>query len=136
MLQLQDYLAGMPTAVWAALSGAVSGLATWFVGMRNISVSVEGARIRLAAEAAAGESADRAAFRVTLMAEISDLRLMIKECDAERDVLRGRINATEGQILVLKASNEIMERWVRFFKDRDALDLSNYPFSGKQDAKT
>ena len=133
-MDIQDYLSGIPTAVWATLSGGISGLATWFVGMRNISLSVEGARIKMAAEAATGESADRAAFRVTLMAEISDLRLMIKDCDAERGVLRGRINATEGHILILKASNEIMERWVKFFKERDALDLGIYPSAVKRDA--
>jgi hypothetical protein len=57
------------------------------------------------------------------MTEISTLRLLIKDCEAERDTLRSRVNAMEGQILVLKASNEIMERWVGFFKERNALDV-------------
>jgi hypothetical protein len=56
------------------------------------------------------------------MADIAELRRLIKECDSDRDVLRCRVNVAEEQILVLKASNEIMERWLAFFKDRNKLE--------------
>ena len=91
--------------------------------MRQIAVSIERARLKNNAEMLAGESAERAAFRAALMTDISDLRALMKECDADRDLLRTRVNAAEEQILVLKASNEIMERWLAFFKDRNAMDV-------------
>lgn len=91
--------------------------------MRQVNVSIERERHKVNSEALSGESAERAAFRAALMSEIADLRRMIKECDADRDLLRGRVNTAEEQILVLKASNEIMERWLAFFKDRNALEV-------------
>ncbi len=90
--------------------------------MRQINVSVERARLKMNADALAEESAERAAFRATLMADISNLRMLVKDCDTDRDLLRTRVNAAEEQILVLKASNEIMERWLAFFKDRNAME--------------
>jgi hypothetical protein len=56
------------------------------------------------------------------MADIANLRVLVKDCDTDRDLLRTRVNAAEEQILVLKASNEIMERWLAFFKDRNAME--------------
>lgn len=114
--------AGIPTPVWVALSGGISGLGTWLVSMRQISVSIERVRLKINAEALAEESAERAAFRATLMADITELRLQMKQCDVDRDLLRTRVNGSEEQILVLKASNEIMERWLVFFKDRNAME--------------
>jgi hypothetical protein len=108
------------TPTWVALSGAISGLGGWFVSVRKINASIERARIKTIADASTGEAAERAAFRDSLMAEMTALRQMIKECEQERDVLRAKVNTAEGQILVLKASNEIMERWVTFFKDRNS----------------
>lgn len=108
------------TAVWAAVAAGISGVGTWLLGLRRISASTERARIKLSAESSASELAERTAFRATLMAELSAMRLQIKECEADRDALRERINAAEGQILVLKASIEIMERWVAYFRDRNS----------------
>ena len=124
----------IPTPVWVALSGMISGIGTWIISMRQINISIDRARLKIAAETLADESAERAAFRATLMADISSLRMLVKDCDTDRDVLRTRVNAAEEQILVLKASNEIMERWVKFFKERDALDLGIYPSAVKRDA--
>jgi hypothetical protein len=45
------------------------------------------------------------------------MRQLIKECEIDRDALRERLASAEAQILVLKASNEIMEKWVTFFRD-------------------
>jgi hypothetical protein len=117
---LVSVFSDISTPTWVALSGAISGLGGWFISIRKINASIERARIKTIAEASTGEAAERAAFRDSLMAEMSTLRLMIKECETERDVLRARVNTAEGQILVLKASNEIMERWVTFFKDRNS----------------
>ena len=115
-------LSDIPPAAWAALSGGLSGIGAWLVGMRQISASIERERLKLKAEAQTDESAERAAFRNALMADISDLRQLMKQCESDRDRLRTRVNTAEEQILVLKASNEIMERWLVFFKDRNALD--------------
>jgi hypothetical protein len=109
-------------AAWAVLSGALSGIGAWFLSLRKINASVEHTRIRLNAEAAAAELAERTAFRGTLLAEVSSMRQMIKECDEDRYHLRDRLNATEGQILVIKASNEIVERWMTFFKSTSGLE--------------
>jgi hypothetical protein len=113
----------IPIPVWVALSGGISSIGTWIISMRQISVSIERIRLKMNAEAMADESAERAAFRTALMVDVADLRHLIKECDFERDVLRSRVNSTEEQILVLKASNEIMERWLVFFKDRSGLEV-------------
>jgi hypothetical protein len=116
-------ISDIPTPVWVALSGAISGIGTWIVSMRQIAVSIERARLKNNAESLADESAARTAFRATLMADIADLRRLLKECESDRDLLRTRVYAAEEQILVLKASNEIMERWLVFFKDRNVLDV-------------
>lgn len=73
----------------------------------------------MTADGSNAEAVERAAFRTSLMSEVSEMRQMMKECETDKEVLRQRLNATEGQILVLKASNEIMERWVAFFNERD-----------------
>jgi hypothetical protein len=116
------FLSDIPAPLWAALSGGLSGAGAWFVGMRQISASIERERLKVKAEALTDEHAERAAFRTALMADISDLRRLMKECEVDRDFLRTRVNTAEEQILVLKASNEIMERWLNFFKHRNALD--------------
>jgi hypothetical protein len=117
---LVSVFSDISTPTWVALSGAISGLGGWFISIRKINASIERARIKTIAEASTGEAAERAAFRDSLITEMAALRQMIKECEIERDVLRARVNTAEGQILVLKASNEIMERWVTFFKDRNS----------------
>lgn len=110
------YISDHSTAVWSAFSAGLSGLGAWFVSIARNNASLERARIKISAEASVSEAAERAAFRATLMAEIAEMRQIIKECETERNLLRERLNAAEGQILVLRASNEIMERWVAFFK--------------------
>jgi hypothetical protein len=122
-LDLLALLSDFSTPIWVALSGAVSGFGAWIVSVRKINASVERARIKMMADASSGETADRVAFRTTLMAEIAALRQLIKDCENEKDHLRERVNRTEGQILVLKASNEIMEKWVAFFKDRNVPEV-------------
>lgn len=99
------------------MSGVISGVGAFIISLRTVNVSRERARIKLALEASAAETAERAAFRATLMAELSGMRTLIKECEADKDALRDRLNTTEAQVLVLKASNEIMEKWVAFFRD-------------------
>jgi hypothetical protein len=135
MLDPAALFSSVPTPVWAALSGALSGLGTWAVGMRQVSASIERARIQMNATALAEENAERAAFRTALMAEISELRQQMKECEADRDHLRTRVNAAEEQIMVLKASNEIMERWLAFFRDRNALEVG-VPFEPTRTVET
>lgn len=103
--------------VWAVLSGLLSGCGAMFIRVRRINASIERIRLKTSAEAAAAELAERAAFRAALMAEIGTVRLMMKDCETEREALRERLATTEAQILVLKASNEIMEKWVAFFRD-------------------
>ena len=97
---------------------------------QNAAVSIERARTKMTTEISTAEVNERAAFRATLMAEVAAMRVMMKECEADKNTLRERLNTAEGQILILKASNEIMERWVSFFKDR------NWPLGprGWQDA--
>jgi len=121
-LDLSALVSAIPTSIWVTLSGAVSGLSAWIISIRKINASIERARIKAVADASAGEAAERTAFRETLVAELSALRQPVKECESEKDVIRERVNNTERQILVLKASNEIMEKWVIFFKERNDPD--------------
>lgn len=122
-VDLLTFFSKLPTPLWVALSGIVSGIGAWIVSIRKINASVERARIKMIADTSSGESAERAAFRATLMTELSALRQLIKECESEKDSIRERVNRAEEQILVLNASNEIMEKWVAFFKDRNDLDV-------------
>jgi uncharacterized protein HemX len=112
------FLIDHATAIWAALAAGVSGLGAWLLSLRNISATVERARLAMNADVSKAEAAERAAFRTSLMSELSEMRRLIKECETERETLQQRLNTAEGQILVLKASNEIMERWVAFFNER------------------
>ncbi len=111
------FLAEHSTAVWALVSGLLSGMGGLLIRVRGINASVERTRLKAASDAAAAEQAERAAFRATLLTEITAMRQLIKECEIDRDALRERLASAEAQILVLKASNEIMEKWVTFFRD-------------------
>lgn len=134
VLNTFSVLSDIPTPVWVAVSGGISGLGTWILSLRQISGSIERARVKNYTEMMAEESAERSAFRAALMADITDLRRLMKECEADRDLLRTRVYAAEEQILVLKASNEIMNRWLVFFKDRNALDVRMAPDGGSTGA--
>lgn len=111
------FLADHSTALWGALSGVVSGVGAFMISLRTVNVSRDRERIKLSLDASTVETAERAAFRATLMAELTGMRVLIKECENEKDLLRERLNVAEAQLLVLKASNEIMEKWVAFFRD-------------------
>lgn len=113
------FLSDVAAPVWAALAGLISSAGTWFLGVRKLRVSAEQNREKVIAELSVGEHADRASFRSTLISDIANLRQLQKECEADRDSLRKRINVTEEQILVLKASAEMMQRWLSFFKSAE-----------------
>src|SRR4051812_17011854 len=104
--------------MWAALVAAVSGLGVWLLSQRNISAAVKRTRSAVTADEQKVEADERAIFRTSLIAEIGEMRQLIRECEIDKETLRQRLSATEGQILILKASNEIMERWVAFFNER------------------
>lgn len=120
MLNLPNLFQDHPTASWAAISSVLSIIAAFVIRFRRIGASLERTRIRTAADVLAAEVVERASFRATLMAEINVVRAMMKECESEREAQRVRLNTAEGQILILKASNEIMEKWVAFFRDRNS----------------
>jgi hypothetical protein len=111
------FLAEHSTALWGAFSGAVSGVGMFLISFWKLSAAVERARMKMTADAAAAETVERAAFRASLMDELAGLRAQIKACEADKNQLRERLNTAEAEILVLKASNEIMEKWVAFFRD-------------------
>jgi hypothetical protein len=119
-LDLWNFISQHSTQIWAVLSGSVSALGAWLLSIRNANASIERARIKMTTEISNAEVAERASFRATLMAEVAAMRVLMKECETDKNALRERLNATEGQILILKASNEIMERWVAFFKDQSS----------------
>jgi predicted kinase len=116
-LDLLAFLAQHSTAAWGAISGAASGIGMFLLSFRRVSASVERARMKMIADAAATETVERAAFRASLMDELAGLRAQVKACEADKNQLRERLNNAEAEILVLKASNEIMEKWVTFFRD-------------------
>ncbi len=98
-------------SAWAALSAALGGFGTWLLAVWSM-------RSKSTGDSAASETAERNAFRATLIADISTLRLLIKECELDRERITGRLNSAEEQITVLKASAEITTRWVEYFKLR------------------
>jgi hypothetical protein len=116
-LDLLAFLTEHSTAIWGAVSGVAGGIGMFLVSFWKVSASFERARLKMASDAAAAETAERAAFRASLMGELSGLRAQIRECETDKNALRERLNNAEAEILVLKASNEIMEKWVAFFRD-------------------
>lgn len=112
------FLTNHAASIWAVVAAGISGFGAWMISLRNISATVERTRMAMSADVSNAEAVERAAFRTSLMAEVSEMRQLIKECETDKEALRQRLSATEGQILVLKASNEIMERWVAFFNER------------------
>ena len=119
-MHLFDIFSELPTPIWVAVSGALSAVGAWFVSVARINASIEQARIKLVTEVLSDETQQRAAFRATLIAEVAALRGLIKDCETEKEALHERVNRAEGQTIVLKASNEIMEKWVTFFKERSS----------------
>jgi chromosome segregation ATPase len=111
------FLAEHSSAIWGAVSGVAGGIGMFLVSFWKISAAIERAKLKVNTNASEAEAAERAAFRASLMGELSGLRAQIKECEADKDTLRDRLNNAEAEILVLKASNEIMEKWVAFFRD-------------------
>jgi len=115
----------IPLTTWFSMFGAGSGLgglSAWYFGYRNARATAERTHSKVIADILAVEADERSTFRAALMAEIAALRLIIKECDVDKEALRARINVAEGEIQVLRAANEIMERWVAFFKaHKDAI---------------
>ena len=112
------FLTDHAASIWAVVAAGISGIGAWIISLRNISAMVERTRMAMSTDVSNAEAAERAAFRTSLMAEISEMRQLIKECETDKEALRQRLSATEAQISVLKASNEIMERWVAFFNER------------------
>jgi hypothetical protein len=115
------------TQIWVTCSAGVSALGGWLLSLRNANASIERARIKMSAEVSTAEVTERRSFRATLMAEIAAMRTLMKECETDKDMLRNRLNTAEAQILILKASNDIMERWVTFFKDSNSLNAGPVP---------
>jgi hypothetical protein len=111
------FLAEHSAAIWGALSGVAGGIGMFLVSFWKVSASFERAKLKMASDASSAETAERAAFRASLMDELSGLRAQIKECETDKNSLRERLNTAEAEIMVLKASNEIMEKWVAFFRD-------------------
>jgi len=128
-VQVTELLANVPTSIWAAVSGVVSAIGSWIVALATLRARNERDHEKLAKEAAASENAERALFRTTLLSDIAGLRLLVKEGDIERNVMRARIVALEEQLLIQRASNEIMQRWIAFFRSQGNLALPDLPAS-------
>jgi hypothetical protein len=112
------FLSDHATSIWAGLSSIVSGLGTWLLSRRNINAAVERARIETDIEMLAVETAERTAFRTLLVTEVASLRQLIKECDVDKEALQERLNIVMAQSLILRASVEMMERRIKFYKGR------------------
>lgn len=116
-LDLSAFLSEHATSVWAGLSSIVSGIGAWLLSQWNINAAVERAHIETGAEISAVETAERTAFRALLMTEVASMRQLIKECEADKETLRERLNVVMAQSLILRATVEIMERRVTLRKE-------------------
>ena len=103
------------------MSSIVGGIGAWILSRRNIAAVIERARIETHAELSAAEAKERIAFRATLVTEIMSMRQLLKECDANRELLRQRLNTAMAQSLVLRATVEIMEKRVALGRDHRTL---------------
>lgn len=112
-------LSDIPAAAWAATAAGFSSVLTWWLGMRGLRNAAVQNQRKMVEEYTLAEQTDRAQFRSTLMSDLASMRALQHECEIDRAHLRGRINANERQILVLKASAEIMQKWLTFFKNAE-----------------
>jgi hypothetical protein len=126
-LDLSDFLSEYKAPVWAALSSVVGGIGAWVLSQRNINAVIERARIETHAALSAAEAAERTAFRTTLMTETMSMRQLLKECDADKEMLRQRLNTAMAQSLILRAAIEIMEKRVALGRDRHTLGSQMAP---------
>lgn len=121
-------------AAVAVASAAASGVATWLIGARKIATSLQEKKFELGAGISATEANERASFRASLLAELAALRALVKEGEADRDRLREQLCAAESQIVVLRASNEILEKWINFLRARVGESIArSAPFSAHND---
>jgi hypothetical protein len=123
-LDLSAFLSEHVTSIWAGLSSIVSGIGAWLLSRRNINAAVERARIETDIEISAVETAERTAFRALLMTEVATMRQLIRECEADKETLRERLNVVMAQSLILRATVEMMERRVKFYKESRGGDSS------------
>jgi hypothetical protein len=126
-LDLSDFFSDHTAPIWAALSSIVGGIGAWILSRRNIDSVIERARIETHAELSATEAEERTAFRATLMTEVINMRQLLKECDADKETLRQRLNTALAQSLVLRATVEIMEKRVALGRDRQTLSSQTDP---------
>jgi hypothetical protein len=122
--------------IWAALSSIVGGIGAWILSRRNIDALIERARIETHAESTASEAEERMAFRATLMTEITSMRQLLKNCDADTEMLRQRLNTALTQSLVLRATVEIMEKHVAVGRDRNTLGSQTAPIDNSGEDTT
>lgn len=122
-----DFFSQHTSPVWAALSSIISGIGAWLLSRRNISAMIERARIESSVEVSASETEERTAFRAMLMTEVTIMRQLVRECDADNETLRERLNTAMAQSLVLRATVEIMEKRVAFGRQRQALGGESEP---------
>jgi hypothetical protein len=122
-----DFFSQHTSPVWAALSSIISGIGAWLLSRRNISAMIERARIESSVEVSASETEERTAFRAMLMTEVTIMRQLVKECDADNETLRERLNTAMAQSLILRATVEIMEKRVAFGRQRQALGGESEP---------
>lgn len=114
MFQL-DLLA---TPGWIALGSILTAVGAWLLNLKRISAAVAVEHERVALQKADAESSERDSFRTVLLREVHELRVTARECENDKAALVTRISLAEGRIIVLEASNQIMERWIAFFKER------------------
>jgi IS1 family transposase len=126
-LDPSDFFSQHTSPVWAALSSIISGIGAWLLSRRNISAMIERARIESSVEVSASETEERTAFRAMLMTEVTIMRQLVRECDADNEILRERLNTAMAQSLVLRATVEIMEKRVAFGRQRQALGGESEP---------
>jgi hypothetical protein len=112
------FFSSCSSPMWAVLLSALSGIGAWLLGRRNMATLIEQLQVGANAQLSAAERGERAAFRDSLIAEISAMRQSIKENNAESETVRDRLNTAVAQTLVLRATIEIMEKKVAFCRER------------------
>ena len=121
MLQI-DQLA---TPGWIALGSALGALGAWLLNLKRVTAAVSVEHEKLVLQKAEAEAAERESFRTVLLREVGDLRTVARDCEFDKEALRKRlgqaetrVSQAEGKIILLEASNQIMEKWIAFFKER------------------
>lgn len=107
---MTDLASWWPTVLIGLGSGVLSVVVTLVTTRSTRASTEETARAKF--------REDLMAERKTLVAELEKVQAAHDKCSIDLSDVKNRLNSAEQHIAVLRGSNEVMEKWVVFFKEQ------------------